>query len=49
MAKLENRFGLRFLHLAADGGVDASGNPRYAMQPRIRQVILRIAAEDGPA
>lgn len=46
MAKLENRFGIRFLQPAADGGVDAAGNPRYAMVPRVRQVILRIAAED---
>jgi hypothetical protein len=47
MAKLENRFGIRFLQPAADGGVDAAGNPRYAMVPRVRQVILRIAAEDA--
>jgi hypothetical protein len=49
MAKLENRFGIRFLQPAADGGVDAAGNPRYAMQPRVRRVILRIATEDGAA
>jgi len=46
MAKLEHRFGIRFLLPAADGSVDAAGNPRYAMTPRVRQVILRIAAED---
>ena len=47
MAKLENRFGIRFLRPAAEGGVDAAGNPRYAMVPRVRQVILRIAAEEA--
>ena len=45
MAKLENRFGLRFLEPVEDAGADASGNPRYAMPARVRQVILRIAAE----
>jgi len=43
MAKLEHRFGLRFLVPAADAGVDAAGNPRYIMPPRVRTVILRIA------
>ena len=47
MAKLEHRFGLRFLVPAADAGVDAAGNPRYVMPPRIRTVILRIADQDG--
>jgi hypothetical protein len=45
MAKLEHRFGLRFLEPSIDAGVDASGNPRYAMPQRVRQVILRLATE----
>ena len=45
MAKLENRFGLRFLESDADAGQDAAGNPRYRMVPRVRTVILRIAGE----
>jgi len=45
MAKLENRFGLRFLEPVEDAGADAAGNPRYSMPARVRQVILRIAAE----
>jgi len=49
MAKLEHRFGLRFLTPAADAGVDAAGNPRYIMPPRVRSVILRIVDQDGDA
>lgn len=49
MAKLEHRFGLRFLAPAADAGVDTSGNPRYVMPPRVRAVILRIADQAGDA
>ena len=45
MAKLENRFGLRFLEVDIDAGNDEAGNPRYSMPPRIRKQILRIAAE----
>jgi len=47
MAKLENRFSIRFLAHAADAGVDAAGNPRYAMPQRVRQVILRLDAEQA--
>ena len=47
MAKLENRFGLRFLQPATDGSVDAVGNPRYEMVPRERRVVLRLAAEEA--
>jgi hypothetical protein len=47
MAKLENRFGMRFLVAAADGGQDQSGNPRYAIPPRVRQAILRLAEESA--
>lgn len=47
MAKLENRFGLRFLQPATDGSVDAVGNPRYEMVPRVRRVVLRLAAEEA--
>ncbi|MEQ1825551.1 MAG: hypothetical protein ABL921_06375 [Pirellula sp.] len=43
MAKLENRFGLRFLKVAPDAGSDDAGNPRYSMPHRIRNQILRIA------
>jgi hypothetical protein len=49
MAKLEHRFGLRFLAASADTGVDAAGNPRYAMPPRVRTVILRIAEQESDA
>jgi hypothetical protein len=45
MAKLENRFGLRFLEPVEDAGTDAAGNPRYSMPARVRTVILRIADE----
>lgn len=42
MAKLEHRFGLQFLVLDPQGGVDESGNPRYVMPPRMRNQILRV-------
>jgi hypothetical protein len=45
MAKLENRFGLRFLEVDLDAGNDEAGNPRYSMPHRIRKQILRIAAQ----
>ncbi len=45
MAKLENRFGLRFLEVDIDAGNDEAGNPRYSMPPRVRKQILRIVAE----
>jgi hypothetical protein len=45
MAKLENRFGLRFLEVSVDAGNDDAGNPRYMMPHRIRKQILRIATE----
>ncbi len=45
MAKLENRFGLRFLEVDVDAGNDEAGNPRYSMPPRVRNQILRIVAE----
>ncbi len=41
-AKLENRFDLRFLRLAEDGGDDESGNPRYIMPPRIRNHVRQM-------
>ncbi len=43
MAKLENRFGIQFLKVDLDAGVDASGNPRYVMLPNVRRQILRLA------
>lgn len=43
MAKLENRFELKFLRVDADAGEDSSGNPRYIMLPRVRRQILRLA------
>lgn len=43
MAKLENRFGLRFLVSDPEGGIDENGNPRYVMLPRMRKQILRVA------
>ena len=43
MAKLENRFGIQFLKVDPDAGVDASGNPRYVMLPKLRRQILRLA------
>jgi len=43
MAKLENRFGLRFLVADPEAGVDENGNPRYVMLPRMRKQILRVA------
>ncbi len=45
MAKLENRFGIQFLKVDHDAGVDAAGNPRYIMLPNVRRQILRLAAE----
>lgn len=47
MAKLENRFAIRFLVAAADAGNDAAGNPRYAMPPRLRAAIVRVATGGG--
>jgi hypothetical protein len=49
MAKLENRFGLRFLVPNEQAGADDAGNPRYAMPPRVRAVILRLADEAAKA
>jgi hypothetical protein len=49
MAKLENRFGLRFLVPNEPAGTDEAGNPRYAMPPRVRTVILRLADESARA
>lgn len=46
MAKLENRFGLKFLKVDANAGVDAAGNPRYIMMPNVRRQILRLAANE---
>jgi len=45
MAKLENRFGLLFLKVDQEAGVDEAGNPRYVMVPKVRRQILRLAAE----
>jgi hypothetical protein len=45
MAKLENRFGIQFLKVDPDAGLDAAGNPRYVMLPNVRRQILRLAAE----
>ena len=45
MAKLENRFDLRFLVPSADAGHDQAGNPRYAIPPRLRSAILRLAGD----
>ncbi len=44
MAKLENRFDLKFLRVVPDAGVDAAGNPRYEMLPNVRRQILKIEA-----
>ncbi|WP_442507728.1 hypothetical protein SH528x_006660 [Novipirellula sp. SH528] len=44
MAKLENRFDLKFLRVVPNAGVDASGNPRYEMLPNVRRQILKIEA-----
>jgi hypothetical protein len=44
MAKLEHRFAIRFLALDADGGHDEAGNPRYAIPPRVRVAIRRLAS-----
>ena len=41
MAKLENRFDLKFLKVDEDAGEDTSGNPRYIMLPNVRRQILR--------
>ena len=43
MAKLENRFGIRFLVADPEGGIDENGNPRYVMLPRMRKQIMRVA------
>ena len=43
MAKLENRFGLRFLEVDPDAGSDEAGNPRYSMPARVRKQILQLA------
>jgi len=45
MAKLENRFGLRFLVADPEGGLDENGNPRYTMPPRMRNQIRIVAAK----
>lgn len=45
MAKLENRFGVTFLRVDPEAGVDAAGNPRYVMPPRVRKQVLRLANE----
>ncbi len=45
MAKLENRFGIKFLKVDEDAGVDAAGNPRYIMLPNVRRQVLRLAGE----
>jgi hypothetical protein len=42
MAKLENRFDVKFLKVDPDGGVDASDNPRYIMPPNVRRQIKRL-------
>lgn len=42
MAKLENRFDVKFLKVDPDGGVDASDNPRYIMPPNVRRQIRRL-------
>ena len=47
MAKLENRFAIRFLVVAGDGSHDEAGNPRYSIPPRVRSAILRLAEGDG--
>ena len=47
MAKLENRFAIRFLAPSAEAEPDAAGNPRYAMPARIRTAILHLAEEFG--
>lgn len=46
MAKLENRFDIQFLKVAADAGEDASSNPRYIMPPNVRRQILRLASQE---
>lgn len=43
MAKLENRFDLRFLQLNEDAGCDDAGNPRYSMPCKVRKQILRLS------
>ena len=43
MAKLENRFDIQFLVVDPEAGVDAAGNPRYSMPPKVRRQILRLA------
>ncbi len=43
MAKLENRFGVKFLRVAPDAGVDVAGNPRYEMPPNMRRQIRKLA------
>ena len=43
MAKLENRFGLRFLVSDPEGGSDENGNHRYVMLLRMRKQIVRVA------
>jgi len=42
MAKLENRFALKFLKVDPDAGVDAAGNPRYIMPQNVRRQIKRL-------
>lgn len=45
MAKLENRFDLKFLKVDAEAGADSAGNPRYIMPPRVRNQILKITKQ----
>ena len=45
MAKLENRFDLKFLRVDPDAGEDAANNPRYIMPPKVRRQILRLASQ----
>jgi len=49
MAKLENRFAIRFLVAAGDAGHDDAGNPRYTIPPRMRTAILNVAAGEEQA
>jgi hypothetical protein len=47
MAKLENRFAIKFLIADPDAGVDGAGNPRYLMPPNVRRQILRLTGESS--
>lgn len=44
LGKLERRWGLELLIPDPEGSVDAAGNPRYILPPRLRRKIIELNA-----